>query len=766
MQAHTRLQAPKTLRINDGSTNYLYEIAHNRQGERLWRESTIKVQPGQGELVKTWDSWHAGMGWSRDETRDAEYAAPVYEAGSATATHRGVLYPPFLQNTITALTGTANRIVEMGSYIYVLSTSGTDIVVNKIDPSDDTIVYSRTFSGWTAPAGQTAEFGGYLYVPSAGGIFKELTTIVGDLTAVWYYDGTNYTNNTTAAAVSGGTAFTLLADHTDDILYFGAATKFDGVYFDIGTAAGSALTMDLEYWNGAWTDMAPAETDGTTGLTVDGWITWTPPADWVAATSAATSMGGTPPDNTSRYWVRVKTSTATPWTAPTANWLPPSDVWTNGPASRTAWHMATAGKLLWRVGDSTAASKHYVVNSCSAISTGGAGGPLTAANWSDSADYVIGKPGRNINSLAELGRWLYVGKEEGVFAADGDGNQTNILDFVRNLLATTNCSTMCRWLGTLVVAHKGALWQHTGASSRSIGIEILDGNLSTTKNGRYVALVAAGLWLYAAYRVAAVDMILAARPGGENEPPIVWHQLGALGYGVEDLLVSTLTSSPRLWFARSTDLHYNILALDGSPNPTDSSVTFSSAASNFDVPAVDWGQPGTVKRGHMVEIVTKQKGTGGSVSVSYSWDGGTFYSLGSAAAGLTRLFWTTAATVRSGYRPQLRIVQTGSGSTGALRVEKVSLYCVARPRKEPALEFTLRLYPGGPDKRKSVEQQWDDLWTLSETGLLTLYNPDDPEGTATYEAFIDTMEESKGEQIERTEGERHVHIVARVIKYA
>lgn len=629
----TRVVQPNVFRINDGSTDYTYEIAQNRNDERLWADSYVPVQPGQGELVKTWDSWHMGMGWSRDESKTSEYAPPVYESGRLTATHRGFIYPEIdvtLTDAVGVTVASFNRIAEMGGYTYLFGTVGTDIFAAKFD-STGALKNTKTFTGWTAPAGQPVEFGGYLYVPSAGGLFKELTTI---------------------------------ASGTGD------------------------------------------------------------------------------------------------------------DTWTDGPATRRAWHLCTAGKLLWRVGDASTPAKRYVVNSCSAVSSGGSGGPLTAGNWSDTSDYVIGKPGRNINSLGELGRWLHVGKDEGLFYTDADGNQANALDFTRNLISSYNCVDMIRWLGTLVTigSNGTTLWQYTGASSRPIGIETLEGNLSAIKGGRYVALAAAGMWLYAAYRVGAVDYILAGRPGHEDEPAVIWHPLTAQAAGINALLVSSLATTPWLWLCGELSANragHMTLAADGSPDPTDTNIAFeTSQAVPLDLPATDWGMPGTLKKGHMVEVVTGQaRGAGGSVYIYYGWDGAApSTQLGAviAAAGLSRRFWT-AGTTDSGYRPQIRV--TTVGNTNTLRIEKVSLYCVALPRMEPVIETTVRL-ADNLDKKRTKKQQYAHLKALVHSGIYTVYDPDDPAGAATYKVYVDNVHRSKGEQIERQPGEDYARITMRVVEYA
>jgi len=72
---------------------------------------------------------------------------------------------------------------------------------------------------------------------------------------------------------------------TSDICYIGAVDTFLGLAIDIGTANSNASTTppDVEYWNGAWTDVS-GDSDGTlsstTSFAVDGLYTWTLPTDW------------------------------------------------------------------------------------------------------------------------------------------------------------------------------------------------------------------------------------------------------------------------------------------------------------------------------------------------------------------------------------------------------------------------------------------------------------------------------------------------------
>jgi hypothetical protein len=122
--------------------------------------------------------------------------------------------------------------------------------------------------------------------------------------AVFYYNGTSYTNNTTEALLYWGTPFTILAS-TSDYFYVGKSFKFNSIAFYLAQN-GSNITLAAEYWNG--TTWAPLTiTDGTNNLQYQGTITFTPPSDWQQTTVNGATY----------YYVRLKTTT-TPSVVPTA----------------------------------------------------------------------------------------------------------------------------------------------------------------------------------------------------------------------------------------------------------------------------------------------------------------------------------------------------------------------------------------------------------------------------------------------------------------
>ena len=66
----------------------------------------------------------------------------------------------------------------------------------------------------------------------------------------------DYTDNTIEAQSIGGTAFSLLQNQTQRVL-FGSSEKFDGILFDVAVAGGYA-GITWEYYNGStWERIVP-----------------------------------------------------------------------------------------------------------------------------------------------------------------------------------------------------------------------------------------------------------------------------------------------------------------------------------------------------------------------------------------------------------------------------------------------------------------------------------------------------------------------------
>ena len=133
---------------------------------------------------------------------------------------------------------------------------------------------------------------------------------------VWRFTGSAYEDNTLAAQRSSGAASPSLSD-TNDFLYLGSESRFDLAAFTLDIN-GTIGTPKWEYYNGsAWKEFVPVhEYDFTTsGAEEFGRL-----ADWAAvAFSNSAPHSATPPDTTSRFWVRVSSPTSVT-TAPTISY--------------------------------------------------------------------------------------------------------------------------------------------------------------------------------------------------------------------------------------------------------------------------------------------------------------------------------------------------------------------------------------------------------------------------------------------------------------
>lgn len=125
-------------------------------------------------------------------------------------------------------------------------------------------------------------------------------------------------------ATSGGTAFssnlatTAATDYfsnsavLNDAIYFSSPVQhacYAGLNFTVGTALAGTLTLTWEYRTTSSTWGTLTVTDGTSGFTTTGTVTWTPPTNWTRTTV----------NGQERMWVRVRISALTSITEGGAN---------------------------------------------------------------------------------------------------------------------------------------------------------------------------------------------------------------------------------------------------------------------------------------------------------------------------------------------------------------------------------------------------------------------------------------------------------------
>lgn len=81
-----------------------------------------------------------------------------------------------------------------------------------------------------------------------------------------------------------------------DACFIGMTSKFGRAKFSLSTLGTSVAGFTVEYWNGSAWVAVTGLTDGTTGLTASGTMTWTIPSDW-----ATTALNGI-----TCYWLRLR----------------------------------------------------------------------------------------------------------------------------------------------------------------------------------------------------------------------------------------------------------------------------------------------------------------------------------------------------------------------------------------------------------------------------------------------------------------------------
>ena len=132
--------------------------------------------------------------------------------------------------------------------------------------------------------------------------------------SVFLYDGVAYTDKTTDAGTKTENNFSVLAD-TSSYLYIGDDAVFTGCAFEFQTF-GQNYTLVFAYWNGSeWKTLNANDheiTDNTSAFISDGLVTFTNVGNW-----STTAVNGT-----TRYWIRISTTTTPVVTASAYSILP------------------------------------------------------------------------------------------------------------------------------------------------------------------------------------------------------------------------------------------------------------------------------------------------------------------------------------------------------------------------------------------------------------------------------------------------------------
>jgi len=201
--------------------------------------------------------------------------------------------------------------------------------------------------------------------------------------SVFYYNGSVYTTDTTVAATSNSTAYTVLGS-SSDFFYIGQGNDaFGSAYFTISQAAVDS-GFAVQYWNGsAWTSLTI--TDGTSALTTSGTITFVPPTDWAQTTV----------NSQSRFWIRLSATSVTTAAKATLT-LPeynlPLQVAVNANDATPVLAVSTAGN----VGIGTASPTALLSVGAGSLFQVNSSGAVTAVGITSSAALTISSGGASI----------------------------------------------------------------------------------------------------------------------------------------------------------------------------------------------------------------------------------------------------------------------------------------------------------------------------------------------------------------------------------
>ena len=266
--------------------------------------------------------------------------------------------------------------------------------------------------------------------------------------------------------------------------------------------------------------------------------------------------------------------------------------------------------------------------------------PTDDANFLPATPYEVGDPGYSATGMVRLNRYGYVGKPEGFFGFDVDGNPIDVLPDVNSMIDARNCQNTFVWHGQIWIPHIAGLYRYDlGGASRNLGPEMLQLNESVVR-GRVIAGTGVGEWQYIYLEDNTADAWILAGKERTNEEAglsyLVYHPLVKVaGGGAETnpvsyngmLIDKKASTTPRLWFGdSSTNANYIKLAPDGSPDIYHSNYVFKTSGDIFiQFSQEDLDHPGVIKVIHAIEYETEQTSTTKTWTFGLAWDRSTTF---------------------------------------------------------------------------------------------------------------------------------------------
>jgi hypothetical protein len=345
-------------------------------------------------------------------------------------------------------------------------------------------------------------------------------------------------------------------------------------------------------------------------------------------------------------------------------------------------HFQRVGALIWKADN---------FNRVSSFAIGPTNDFEDATNWG--SDHPVGQSDLAITGLATLGRMLFVGKPEGLFGADENGE---ILDMIPEIDADPNAKFakgfgLAAWHGRLWYpsGNQGA-WRHDLAYHKDVGPDSWPENLGDEPNlsnqirfGWHGGFRPTAKWLYNLYAPDASNlyiMIVREREPGDEAPyEVIWHPVFFVANSLTTPAEATVFIShrgyqPRLWFLTSTaSVSYVNLADDGSIYEPGGDRGTSGTCQIWE-PETDLNYPGTLKYLREGEAIVENGDANADWSLHYHHDGSVERSIGATFSDSG----STSRYVTAGSNDLFRRIRFSEKCVlgGALTDEKVSLRSV------------------------------------------------------------------------------------------
>ena len=361
-------------------------------------------------------------------------------------------------------------------------------------------------------------------------------------------------------------------------------------------------------------------------------------------------------------------------------------------------------------------------------------------NWG--GPFPVGEPSTHVRDVFALDRFVYVAKEDGLYATDDLGDFRIQIPELRLFSDDANGQGGSVWFGgVLLPTVYGLLYYVDGTKPIRIGPEAIPFN-DTTVSGRVTATTVLGQYVYSALTGEDGNLyIMAAREPEPSERPVshlVWHTLAKLtgyGYGFSMHIIRRPTSGRvilKVGCSTAPSGNPAMLSLEldkrGRPLVQGTGIVTSSGgapAAWYYLPGVDFGAPSVMKYLRKVEWSARHstniENALRRIYAQVSTDGlaGPWASLGnsnklgvasvSGADTPGRKFW-----IRLGLYSE-----TGTGNNPAenIYLDEVTIYAAPHVEYIKYLHATLMLVRGARDRggreiRRSPEAQYEMLTAL------------------------------------------------------